>query len=48
MPSGESNRKKEGLRLNWTHQLPAYDNDFNIVGENIDTIQKKHRISARR
>jgi hypothetical protein len=28
------------LKLNRTHQLLAYDDDSNIVGENIDTIQK--------
>jgi hypothetical protein len=31
---------QEGLILNGTHKLLAYDDD-NIVGENIDTIQKK-------
>jgi hypothetical protein len=31
---------QEGLILNWTHQLLAYDDDVNVVGENIDTIQK--------
>jgi hypothetical protein len=30
---------KKGLKLNKTHQLLAYAND-NILGENIDTIQK--------
>jgi hypothetical protein len=32
-----------GLKLNGTHQLLAYADDVNLLGDNIDSINKKHR-----
>jgi hypothetical protein len=31
-----------GLRLNETHQLLAYTDDVNLLGDNIDTYKEKH------
>jgi hypothetical protein len=39
--------KQDGLKLNRTHQLLAYDDDVNILGENIDTIQKLYYMLVR-
>jgi hypothetical protein len=29
-----------GLKLNWTHQLLAYADDVNLLGNNMDTVKK--------
>jgi hypothetical protein len=29
-----------GVKLNGTNQLPAYSDDVNLLGDNIDTINK--------
>jgi hypothetical protein len=36
----EGPRQPGGTDTEWTHQLLAYADDVNIVGENIDTIQR--------
>jgi retron-type reverse transcriptase len=33
-----------GLKLNWTHQLLAYADDVNLLGDNIDTIKNTETI----
>jgi hypothetical protein len=35
-----------GLKLNWTNQLLAYADDVNLLGVNIDTIEKNTQIDA--
>jgi hypothetical protein len=33
-----------GLKFNGTHQLLAYVDDVNLLGDNIDTMEKKHKL----
>jgi hypothetical protein len=37
---GKVPENQVGLKLNGTHQLLAYDDDVNLLGNNIDTIKK--------
>jgi hypothetical protein len=36
---------QDGLKFNGAHKLLSYADGVNIVGENVDTIRKKHRSS---
>jgi hypothetical protein len=42
MPLGRSRKKQVGLKFNGTHQLLAYADDVNLLGDNIDTIKKNY------
>jgi hypothetical protein len=42
MPLGRS-RITMGLKLNGTHQLLGYADDVNLLGDNIDIMEKKTR-----
>jgi hypothetical protein len=37
-----------GLKLNGTHQLLAYGDDVNLLGDNIDTIHKTRETESTR
>jgi hypothetical protein len=37
-------KNQVGLKLNGTHQLLAYADDVNLLGDNIDTIKKNTKI----
>jgi hypothetical protein len=40
MPLGKSSKNHVGLKLNGTHQLLANADDLNLLGDNIDTLNK--------
>jgi hypothetical protein len=40
MPLGRCRKKKVGLKLYRTHQLLAYADDVNLLGDNVDAIKK--------
>jgi hypothetical protein len=44
MPIRNVLENQVGLKLNRTHQLLAYADDVNLLGDNIDTIKKNTEI----
>jgi hypothetical protein len=40
MPLGSSRKTQVGLKLNGTHQLLAYADDVNLLGDSIDATNK--------
>jgi hypothetical protein len=40
MPLGKIQENQGGLKLNGTHQLLAYADDVNLLGDNIDTVNE--------
>jgi hypothetical protein len=41
---GRSKKNHVGLKLNGTHQLLVYEDDVNLLGDNIDTIKKTWKL----